>query len=906
MDKYCMHCMCQVNNEEICPQCGKRIFEEVPAHHLLPGTILNKKYYVGNAIGEGGFGITYLGKDMTLDIKVAIKEYYPNGYVNRSHTISQKIQTSTTKNRKEFFDKGKERFLKEARIIAKFSGEPGIVDVRDFFEENNTVYIVMEYLDGETLKDYLKRKGKLSQEELFTLMEPVMKALKGVHQQGLIHRDISPDNIMIVDGKVKLLDFGAARNATGIDNQSLSVMLKPGYAPEEQYRTKGKQGPWTDIYALCATMYKCLTGVTPSESNERIFDDDLVSPSSIGIAIDEHVERALLKGLNVLQQDRYQCIDDLLKGLQGEAYIEEDLNTVYIEDNQTDDIDDEQDLNTIAVDEDELETVYIDENQEISENQDVNDNQEESTNEEANEEQKQEENHELVSISNENSKVLVVDQKKKKTGFILARIGGFLILFICVVFLITGLGESKKIGGSKKITIADKEFKIDEELVSLYNTTITSEDIEKLTSLKDMYYLSFDNCVFENTDQLDALSSSLRKLIIEKCPSIKDYKWISEYSNISELSIIDSEMTNEQLKEINFNNLTSLEKINLSNKNELSDLSSLNVVIPHLKIVDISNININDILSFENADELMTFHADGNQISDLSPLSSSTQLDTLTISHNAITSLKPLSKLEKLDVLDVSDNALTSLTGLENILRLSKLYADNNEIQDLLGVENCTVLTEVYLSNNQLSNVNILNKSFDTITKLKLGNNPLTYTSLNFSFPKLYYLNLDGLQLEELDVSACTNLKALSVSNNQLSKLVLDNSLILEYVDVSNNHLENVNDLMSISSITTLDISHNNISHIDHSILGDLDILSIQGNPMSNVSFVKLAQVRTFALTFDENFDLSQTDFVNYYIFNCPTDKRVYVEDLHLGNLYLDENEETVKNKILSNMNYYE
>ena len=318
MSKYCSYCMAQLEElGEFCTVCGKRKAVTVPAHHLLPGTILNGKFYVGAALGEGGFGITYIGRDIKLDMKVAIKEFYPNGYVNRSNNISSQVNDSVTEGRRDFFEKGRERFLKEAQILAKFSGEPGVVDVRDFFEENNTAYIVMEFLDGTDLKTYLKKNGTLTPEHTVELLMPVMNSLKKVHEQGLIHRDISPDNIMIVGDKVKLLDFGAARNVSAAANKSLSVMLKPGYAPEEQYRSKGDQGPWTDIYALCATMYKCITGITPDDATQRVFSDEVKTPSALQIAIKPEIEKAIMVGMSVHQTDRYQSIGDLIKALHG-------------------------------------------------------------------------------------------------------------------------------------------------------------------------------------------------------------------------------------------------------------------------------------------------------------------------------------------------------------------------------------------------------------------------------------------------------------------------------------------------------------------------------------------------------------------------------------------------------------
>ena len=293
-------------------------------HTLAPGTILHSRYVIRDVLGEGGFGITYAGIDQVLDVEVAVKEYYPQGFVTRNSIYSEELTLSQPKYR-EFFQAGKEKFLQEARTLAKFNKEEGIVSVNDFFEENNTAYIVMEYLDGINLKDFVAQNGLIMPNELLSLLVPLMEALDAIHKQGLIHRDISPDNIMLLpDGGVKLMDFGAAREYTNFGEKSLTVVLKHGYAPEEQYRSKGIQGPWTDIYALCATIYKCITGVTPMQSIERGREDTLLWPSQLGVPINPRTEQALMKGLAVLQENRYQNIADLCADLysqEGEVTV---------------------------------------------------------------------------------------------------------------------------------------------------------------------------------------------------------------------------------------------------------------------------------------------------------------------------------------------------------------------------------------------------------------------------------------------------------------------------------------------------------------------------------------------------------------------------------------------------------
>ena len=286
-------------------------------HCLRKGTRLIGRYTIEGVLGQGGFGITYLGIDELHEKKVAIKEFFPQGIVTRNIEYQDTV-TVTFVGEKDNYEKGKERFLKEARTMAKFSKDEGIVKALDFFEINNTAYIVMEYLEGITLKQYLRESQRIAPEDLIELLVPLIESLDEIHSQGMIHRDISPDNIMVLpDGRIKLMDFGAARDYTEFGEKSLSIVLKPGYAPPEQYQTHGVQGPWTDIYALCATMYKCITGENPPDAIERVMDDSLKKISEFGIAIPPQEEAAIIKGMSVSAKDRYQDIKDFCEDLYG-------------------------------------------------------------------------------------------------------------------------------------------------------------------------------------------------------------------------------------------------------------------------------------------------------------------------------------------------------------------------------------------------------------------------------------------------------------------------------------------------------------------------------------------------------------------------------------------------------------
>ena len=316
----CPGCMCRVTEEQMqsgCPYCGYRLPApgEAAPHILTPHTVLEGKYMIGRMLGAGGCGITYLGYDLNLELRIAIKEYYPVGFVSRD-TAKNNVVISGEGDKGTFFEDGKKKFIQEARMLARFSGLRNIVSVRDYFEENNTCYIIMEYLDGETLKSYLTRRGgRISSDEMMRMLQPLLASLNEVHEQGMIHRDISPDNIMILkDGTLKLLDFGSARDMAGNAERSASVMLKPGYAPEEQYRIYGEQGTWTDVYALCATIYRCLTGHTPVDALSRKEHDTLIPPSQYGAALTPVQEAALLKGMAVDVDQRYKTLGEFYRG----------------------------------------------------------------------------------------------------------------------------------------------------------------------------------------------------------------------------------------------------------------------------------------------------------------------------------------------------------------------------------------------------------------------------------------------------------------------------------------------------------------------------------------------------------------------------------------------------------------
>ena len=320
----CMGCMNEYEDGlTVCPHCGyKQGTPAREAYQLPPETILNGRYLVGRVLGFGGFGITYIAWDLQLEKKVAIKEYMPSDFATRSPGETRVSIYSGKAG--GLFAAGMKGFLDESKRLAVFNHEEGIVHIFDSFLENGTAYIVMEYLEGKTLKELLKeRGGKIPYREAISYLTPVLKSLDIVHQAGIIHRDIAPDNIFITyDGKVKLIDFGASRYFTLSQSRSLSVILKQGYAPPEQYNSHGKQGPWSDIYAVCATLYRAITGTVPEDSLERSANDTLVPPSQMGIQLPQNIENALMNGLNLKPENRIQSAWALAQVLGGDTQVQ--------------------------------------------------------------------------------------------------------------------------------------------------------------------------------------------------------------------------------------------------------------------------------------------------------------------------------------------------------------------------------------------------------------------------------------------------------------------------------------------------------------------------------------------------------------------------------------------------------
>ena len=317
--QYCMKCMSkQFPGVAVCPNCGTPYRQPVQKPNALkPGQILNGKYLVGAVLGEGGFGITYIGLDLLLEQKVAIKEYYPVS----TGMVSRKDASAVVWNSEVRVKNGQaahlDSFLQEARKLAKVDSIPCVVKVRDLFFQNNTAYIVMDFIEGETLLKKLQREGPMPFDTCLSLLTPIIQALEQVHRLGIVHRDISPDNIMVrPDGSLMLLDLGAAKEIdiqkTDGSIQSSQIVAKDGFSPLEQYSSSGRIGTWTDVYSMAATIYYCCTGKLPPRATSRTGTDSLAC-----VPLLQEREFAVLKqGMALDSRERIKTMRGLLAQLQ--------------------------------------------------------------------------------------------------------------------------------------------------------------------------------------------------------------------------------------------------------------------------------------------------------------------------------------------------------------------------------------------------------------------------------------------------------------------------------------------------------------------------------------------------------------------------------------------------------------
>ena len=844
--------------------------------NLLPaGTLVAGRYEILEVIGQGGFGITYKGYDSVLDVPVAIKEYYPSGIASRYHEQSLDVQVGGSENKK-FFEEGKKKFLEEARVLARFSEDPNVVGVRDFFEDNQTVYIVMQFLQGESLKEYIEKNGLISFDEAYNLLRPVMQSLGRIHANGLIHRDISPSNLIRMrGGKVKLIDFGTAREFSTDGEKSLSVVLKPGYAPAEQYQTRGMQGPWTDVYALCASIYKLITGITPENSLNRMLEDELRLPSECGAIITAAQEKVLMQGLAVQESERIHSMESLEEKFDAASRIIEAVNSDY-----TAAYDDERTVmgpsGVPSFEKSRVPQNPVNDHEQMPANNQmsannhpqvpVNDQQvlarhpEESFSDRqkaasfksqespARDEQS---NHYQPGKVQENPAQSL--KKGKKSGDSrkkpAAKIGKRVIIIPILVCILaaasligilhlrsngSGGGEIKPwIGESKVVEFGSINENVtvsksmldsidrnkDVAALRFSNCTLSDEIIERLASMKRIRHVEFSGC--SGFSALTPLSKMdpLRELILRGSYAVEETIFDGSAMFAADIpQLTDFNLGNYRLENgfgflERFSGLEDLYVYSLK-RDAGSDRIPENPALKSASIIQTDLTGV-DLSAFGNEPYLENLTLNEVHLTDLTFLSTASALINVYATDNQLTSLNGLQEKEHLSVLDVHNNQIRDISAIKASEKLYQLDADNNQIEDISVLENCKDIMLLMLGSNQISDISPLSACTKLYT-LELQDNQIQDVTPLSDCHDLAYLNLDGNQIADLScLSGCENLKSLSFRRNSVSDLKFcENMLVLESLRASDNQISTLDGLQNVTQLKEVRLDKNRISDI--------------------------------------------------------------------------------------------
>lgn len=670
-----------------CPHCGYPDAYRQPAMSMMPGIVLNGRYRIGRVLGSGGFGITYLAWDEKLAIRVAIKEYLPNTLATRREGDTAVLVRSESE--ESDYQHFKACFLEEARLLARFNQEPGIVSVLDHFDGNGTVYIVMNHVDGETLEVYLhKQGGRMGFAEASALLRPVMVSLSRVHEAGLIHRDISPENLFITrEGQVRLLDFGAARSFERTGDSKVSVLLKRGYAPPEQYRSnRDVQGPWTDVYALAAVLYRMTTGQMPADAIERLQGVELTPPSSLGVAMHKHVEAILLRAMSLDPATRPQTMMALCEGLS-------------------------------------------DEQQDITQNEPA----------------KREHTVMLKSaagtpeplgeIGPGSGSRITETGSPVRTGWRkwVAYAAGAVLLLVLTwmgVSYLKTTAETRRTQESTGGGIATGDAKDQEG-----NARVEATPQEGVPAV--------DGELSADGSQPMRISDSA----LEAALRVALHKPTGDILGRDSWKLRNLALRNKGIRNIEpLQHFANLVQLDLS-ENQISDASPLR----HLKKLQQLNLSRNELVGVEGLDactSLTNLDILGNRIPDLSPLAGMTQLVALTAGENPLVDVGPLSELTQLKHLNVNASGVTDISSLTKLTQLNSAYLNSTRIQSIEVASHWTLITELEISDTMVADLSPL-ASCPNLIHLWVRGTPVTDIRALSDLKSLRTLYLENTQVTD-------------------------------------------------------------------------------------------------------------------------------------------------------------
>ena len=773
---FCYNCFQEKPEAEgPCPYCGFDLAENEKKFPvaLRAGTVLNGRYIIGRVLGQGGFGITYLALDTQLNAKVAIKEFMPGEIATRQGTTVSVL----AENRSEEFAYGAERFQEEARTLAKFIGNPNIAGVSSYFDENDTSYFVMDYIEGISFKTYIANHGgKISVEETLNVMIPVLRALTAVHAEGFIHRDVTPDNIYITkDGMVKLLDFGSARYSIGDKSKSLDVILKVGYAPKEQYIRRSRQGPFTDVYSCAACFYAAITGFLPPESLERLDEDTLVPISQCGIDIPEYLDKAILKGLAVQPEDRFQSAAEFLDAIEQQQIVEVPASGGAA----------------------------------------------------------------APSTAGGQLDALIakIRQKPKLYGAIAAAA----VVVLVALTTLTGGGGSGRGGGDLLptevpfITIAGQEYSTDEKNLDLQGMGLTDADIQDLKYMVNLYSLNLRE---NNITDVSCLTELPRLESLQLSDnSITDLSPLADMTELIDLYVDGNDITDlSPLAE-----MTQMRYIDVGNNPNLTDLSPLSGMtkVEYLNLSNIpAGTDLSPLTNLTSVKNL-NIQSPEASIGDLSFLSGMTGLQEIYIygifESLTLPNLSGLKNLTTLQLNPASDYTLPELdlSPLEGVTGLQSLtlYVNTTAALDLTPLAGMTEMRELTLNSNstapidlsplsgmtQMQSLDIRGNIQSTapligmadVTDLRLSNNDYTLTDLSglANMSKVRELSISVGNVQDFSpLSGMTGLQSLSISGDYYINSLdfLKEMTQLQNLNIYTSGEIRVTDLTALSGLTNL------------------------------------------------------------------------------------------------------
>ncbi len=789
--------MIEINNKKICESCFSEITSEpcsccgfnkstyINDPSVLPcGSILMGRYIVGKMLGKGGFGITYLAYDSKTDNTVAVKEFYPNGLANRAG--GNPTVTVSTSEDASVFQKGAEKFYSEAKLVARFNGNPGIVSVYEFFYENDTVYFSMEYLHGKTLKKHIDENGPITEAQAVSVADSVSSALLAAHSANVMHRDISPDNIMLCDdGTVKIIDFGAARQLVSQGSQNLSVILKQGFAPIEQYQKKGNQGPWTDIYSLGATLYYALTLDTIDDPMSRMENDEEFQSNRHGIS--EPLWNIIRTATMLKAADRYQDIFLFRNALSASGISPDPIIPL-----QSDDVEsgfkfqtaqpfNSRSINTISGPNVTAPLEPSAPQQTDSNSGNINSalgvtaaleqpdpqplNNSANTNSDLN-----------VTVAMDSPDVkpaIPVSQveeskpSKKKPGMIIGIAAAcVVVLGIGTAVLVSVLNKNDDITPSSGDIISQSDT-VSDSPVTTPKTTTGKTTIHDLPSQPEDKPWSPDSESDTTTPALpeqpgnkpwspDSESDTTTPALPEQ-PG--DTPWTpSEPEEITEVEIggkdysVDTKildlgsrgLTTADIKNLKY--MTSLTHINL-NDNNIDDLSVL-AGITTLQQIEANNNNITDISFVSKLSNLGIVIMNNNNVSDISPLKNCKNLKKLWLVDNPVNDISALKGKNMLEI-GFNNAPITDISALKGMTNLYQLHLYNCNISDISVLSTCVGLKTVYLDYNNISDYSALT-TLQVLEVVNLNGNLMDENIIKTLHGLTFYI---GLSIQDMGIT---------------------------------------------------------------------------------------------------------------------------------------------------------